>query len=81
MIEWKAADRIDCFGLLTFRATVAGFFDIRLVNDDRQRYWTVEINGRKLKGRPADLDGAKQLAASALARRCRMALDELTGTP
>lgn len=81
MIEWKAVDRIDCFGLQTIRATVARFFDLRLVKDDRQDHWTVEVNGRKLKGRPSDLDGAKKLAREALASHCRKALDELTETP
>lgn len=76
MIEWKA-DRIDCFGLQVIRATVARFFDLRLVRDDRQVHWTVEINGRNLKGRPSSLDGAKNLAIAALAIHCRKALDEL----
>lgn len=81
MIDWKAADRIDCFGLQVIRATVALVFDLRLVKDDRQDYWTVEINGRKLNGRPSSLDGAKKLAREALASHCRKALDELAVTP
>lgn len=77
MIEWKTIDKWDNFGQSSFRATVAGWVDLRLVHDLRAGHWDVQINGRPLKGKPADLDGAKALAAKALAKWCRKALDEI----
>lgn len=77
MIEWNVSRRVDDYGMPSYRATVAGIFDIRVGPDFMGDKYVVRINDRTLKGRPTDLDAAKQLAATALVNMCRKALREL----